>query len=172
MIRRARTEDVPRIAEIYNHYVLNSVETFEVEAVSCREMERRMGEVLATGPYIVYADGDGRVLGYAYAHPWKERRAFHITFETTVYVDHTCRHRGIGMQLMEELISQCRPLPIHALIACITGGNEASTALHRRLGFRQVSLFREVGFKFGRLLDIVDYELIISHSSRCDSCLA
>ncbi len=109
----------------------------------------------------MYTDDDGKVLGYAYVHPWKERAAYHRTFETTVYVHPDFHHMGIATALMREIIRECRDLPVHALIACITGGNTASTSLHEKLGFKKVSEFKEVGEKFGRVLDVVDYELIL-----------
>ncbi|EJW95854.1 phosphinothricin N-acetyltransferase [gut metagenome] len=70
----------------------------------------------------------------------------------------------MGRALMIALIDACRDMGLHALIACITLGNQASVALHERLGFNQVSTFRQVGMKFGEWLDIVDYELIIKHN--------
>lgn len=184
MIRAARLDDVPQITEIYNHYILNSVWTFEVDPVSEDEMRRRMEAVNGVGPFLVFVEGpsgagDGvgcgvgcdegvgagvgceRVLGYAYAHPWKERPAYFRTFETTVYVRSEAGRKGVGSRLMSELVCRCRELQIHALIACITGCNFASIEMHKKLGFKQVSLFEEVGMKFGRVLDVVDLELVI-----------
>ncbi len=168
MIRSASFDDVPQITEIYNYYILNSVWSFEVDPVSEAEMGRRMASVQGTGPFLVFVDGASgasgageRVLGYAYAHPWKERPAYGRSFETTVYVRSDECRRGIGTQLMEELIRRCRELPIHALIACITGCNLGSIEMHKRLGFKQVSMFEEVGMKFGQVLDVVDLELVI-----------
>lgn len=161
MIRPITIEDIPQITEIYNHYVLNTAISFEVSPVSEEEMWWRAQEYTKTGPYLVAIDDDGRVMGYAYVHPWKERQAYCLTFETTVYVHPSFLHGGVGTLLMTELIARCRRLPIHALIACITNGNDASQRLHEKLGFTKVSHFKDVGMKFGKLLDVVDYELTI-----------
>ena len=115
-------------------------------------------QTAARWPYLVWEE-QGRVKGYCYAHPWKERPAYRHTLETTVYLDPACTGRGIGTRLMHALIGECRGRGAHALVACITAGNEPSCRLHRRLGFRQVSEFHDVGFKHGQWLGVVDYEL-------------
>ncbi len=160
MIRKVTEQDAPAIAEIYNEYVLNSVVSFETEQVSVREMCRRIEEMSARYPYLVYEEA-GMVLGYCYAHDWKARAAYGLTWETTVYVDAVAQGRGIGCELMRLLIEECRRAGAHALVACITGSNEKSIALHRRLGFSPASHFRQVGMKFGCWLDVVDYQLLL-----------
>lgn len=157
-IRDVRPADMPEITRIYNHYVLETDISFETEPVSVGEMTRRMEEFTASYPYIVCV-ADGRVAGYCYAHPWKSRAAYAGTLETTIYLDPDFTRRGIGLALMERLIDDCRKAGFDSLIACITGGNEASCRMHERLGFRQVSFFKAVGRKFGRMLDVVDYQL-------------
>lgn len=157
-IRDVRPADMPEITRIYNHYVLETDISFETEPVSVGEMTRRMEEFTASYPYIVCV-ADGRVAGYCYAHPWKSRAAYAGTLETTIYLDPDFTRRGIGLALMERLIDDCRKAGFDSLIACITGGNEASCRMHERLGFRQASCFKAVGRKFGRMLDVVDYQL-------------
>ena len=161
MIRRVLPSDAGDIASIYNKYVENSVASFETEAVSVDEMYRRIVETSRDFPYLVW-EQDGEIAGYCYAHPWKERAAYRMTLETTIYLAPKYKHKGIGYQLMASLIDDCRMLGYRALIACITGGNEESMALHKRLGFRQVSCFEKVGIKFGRELDVVDMELLLN----------
>lgn len=164
MIRNVTPSDIPAIAAIYNHYILQSVATFEVEPLSLDEMQERIADISAHCPYLVY-EADGHVAGYCYAHPWKERAAYRHTFETTVYVDPAWQRQGIGRALMERLIEECRRRGCYVLIACITGGNEGSCQLHRELGFRQASCFHGVGEKFGRRLDVVDWELeLVEHA--------
>ena len=160
MIREATPRDARAIVEIYNEYIERGVETFETEPLSEEEMRARVVAIAADYPYLVYEEG-GEVIGYCYAHAWKERAAYRYTLETTVYLAPRHRGRGIGRALMERLIEACRDEGYHALVACITVPNEASIALHERLGFRRVSLFREVGRKFDRWLDVADYELIL-----------
>lgn len=160
IIRQARQDDCPALARIYNHYVTETTVSFETEPVTAEEMGHRMAGIQACYPYLVAEQG-GMVVGYAYVHPWKERRAYHHTLETTVYLAPDCRHHGVGRRLVEQLIEQCKATDAHTLIACITAENEESLHFHEQLGFRRVSLFREVGRKFGRWLDVVDMELLL-----------
>lgn len=160
IIRRVAAEDAAGIANIYNVYVTRSTASFEVEPVGVDSMRQRVEQISAHYPYWVYETG-GRVVGYCYAHEWKERPAYRCTYETTVYVAEDYVGRGIGRQLMERLIDSCRLCECRVLIACITAENEASIAMHRKLGFEPVSRFREVGRKFGRWLDVVDCELLL-----------
>ena len=160
MIRSVGLNDAKAIADIYNEYVAHSVATFDTEPVSEEEMQARIAELSAGYPYLVY-EADGEIAGYCYAHLWKTKAAYRNTLETTVYLSPRFRGRGIGKTLMQRLIEECRRAGFHALIACITEGNEASFALHRKLGFKQVSHFEEVGMKFNRKLDVYDYELIL-----------
>lgn len=160
MIRPATINDAAAIVAIYNEYVLNTTITFEVDAVSVDEMAQRIAEFSANHPYLVYEDG-GKVLGYAYAHQWKARAAYAHTWETTVYVKSDARHRGIGSLLMNELIGASRQAGVRVLIACITEENAPSVALHKMLGFQQVSCFKQVGYKFNRWLGVSDFELIL-----------
>lgn len=146
MIRDVEDRDIARITQIYNWYIVNGVETFETEPLSVEQMRSRVRAISATHPYIV-AEEDGEVKAYAYAHPWKERAAYAATWETTVYADPACVRRGLGTSLMR------------VLIACITGCNAPSIAMHSKLGFFRASHFKGVGVKMGRTLDVTDYEL-------------
>lgn len=159
MIRPVREDDAQAIADIYAHYVLHTNISFETEAPSTEEMLRRIREISSGHPYFV-AEENGRVEGYCYAHPWKERAAYSHTLETTIYLSPDVCRKGLGSQLMQHLIEACRKdSRVHVLIACITQGNEPSERLHESLGFTQVSRFHEVGQKFDQWLDVVDYEL-------------
>lgn len=160
MIRKVRLSDAEEIAQIYNRYVTESTATFETVPVSAEEMKKRIGDISMRFPYFVW-EQDGRVLGYSYAHPWKERAAYSMTLETTVYVAMDAARHGVGKSLMHKLTDECRSLGFHALVACITAENLPSISLHSKLGFTEVSRFHEVGFKFGRWLDIVDMELLL-----------
>lgn len=160
MIRYVKIQDAARIADIYNEYVRHTTVTFEIDAVGLQEMERRVRQISSRYPYLVCEEG-GRVIGYCYAHGWKERKAYDRTVETTVYVDPLYRRQGVGILLMRSLIEKCRTAGFHAMVACITEGNAGSIALHEKLGFEKVSHFKEVGYKFGQWIGIVDYELLI-----------
>lgn len=160
MIRKVELADATDIAGIYNDYVENTTISFEIELISVEDMCKRITEISSHYPYFVFESG-GKVVGYCYVHAWKERMAYCKTVETTIYIAPGSKGLGIGERLMRRLIEECGRRGYHALVACITGGNVASMRLHEKLGFKQVSLFREVGWKFGELLDVVDYELIL-----------
>lgn len=161
MIRRVELQDSKTITTIYNEYVVHSVATFDTEPVREEDMRTRIAEISAHYPYFVY-ETDGKVVGYCYAHSWKQKAAYNYTLETTIYLAPEYVGKGIGKLLMQRLIEECRREGYHALIACITEANEVSSALHLGLGFKQVSHFKKVGLKFGRWLDVMDYELLLA----------
>lgn len=159
-IRPVRMDDAERIASIYNRYVSKTTITFETEPVPVEVMRGRIDSISSAFPYFVY-EYDGELLGYCYAHLWKEREAYSKTLETTVYLAPEACRKGIGSLLMNHLIEDCRRRGCHALVACITADNQPSIAMHESLGFRQVSHFSQVGLKFDRWLDIIDLELVL-----------
>lgn len=160
MIRKIQLQDIQAITDIYNFYVIHSTATFDLTPLSHAEMQTKLDTIAAHHPCFVF-ETDGEITGYCYAHPWKERAAYAQTWETTVYVAPGAERKGIGTRLMEKLIEACRPMICRSLIACITEDNHASRLLHERLGFTQVSHFKEVGFKFGKWLGVVDYQLFL-----------
>lgn len=160
MIRPVTLQDAPDIVAIYNEYIAHSTITFDMNPLTTQEMQQRISEISQRYPYFVYEE-DGIVEGYCYAHAWKEKEAYNRTLETTVYLSPAFTGKGIGRELMQRLTDECRRRGVHALIACITSENTASCHFHAALGFRQVSSFKEVGMKFGRWLDVADYELIL-----------
>ena len=157
MIRPLKpAEDAADAAAIYRPFVEKTTVSFETAAPGEAEMKERLMHL----PFPGFAyEEDGRVLGYCYAHLWKERPSYCHTLETTLYLAPAAQGRGIGRALMERLILACREWGAHVLIACITAENERSRRFHESLGFRQASLFHAVGYKFGRWLDVADYEL-------------
>ena len=154
LIRRATPADADACAQIYDHYVLHTVVTFEEAAVSGAEMAGRMAEIEAAGlPWLVAEQG-GEVVGFAYASKWKGRCAYRFSAETTVYLAQSQVRRGLGTLLYEELLAILRDTGVHAAMGGIALPNDGSVALHERLGFVKVAHFREVGFKFGRWIDV------------------
>ncbi len=159
-IRKVLADDAGQITEIYNYYILNTTVSFETEPISTDNMQSRITKISSDFPYFV-AESDGKIAGYCYAHTWKERAAYSHTWETTIYLAPESKGRGTGSQLMEKLIGECRRQGCHVLIACITAENVESCRFHERLSFKKVSHFEQVGQKFGRWLDVADYELIL-----------
>ena len=152
-VRAFTPADIPAICGIYNHYIANTVITFEESPVNIFEMQKRVETTSQLFPWLVYEENE-KVLGYAYASKWKDRSAYKHTAEVTIYLHPEHCGKGIGGILYTNLIEQLANKNIHALLACIAIPNVASEKIHEQFGFRQVAHFREVGFKFGRWLDV------------------
>jgi L-amino acid N-acyltransferase YncA len=153
-IRQAEPSDALTIAEIYNRYITESLVTFEEEPVTASEMARRMAEVRSASlPWLVEEES-GAIRGYAYAHLWRSRSAYRFTVEATVYIAQECVGRGIGSLLYGQLLSMLRAQGVHSVIGGIALPNAASVALNEKFGLRKVAEFHEVGFKFGRWIDV------------------
>jgi L-amino acid N-acyltransferase YncA len=153
-IRPAALNDAEGVARIYNHYILNTVVTFEEEAVSADEMARRISEITSASlPWLV-AEQAGRIVGYAYAGKWKPRHGYRFSVEITVYLDPEVTGHGFGFRLYESLFTELRSRSIRVAIGGIALPNAASVALHEKLGMRKVAHFEQVGVKFNQWLDV------------------
>jgi phosphinothricin acetyltransferase len=158
LIRPATQDDAEAIVRIYNHYILNTTVTFEEEPVSPAEMAGRIAEVMGGSlPWLVL-EQEGAVVGYAYATKWRTRSAYRFAVETTIYLTPGFGGRGFGTQLYQALLAQLRERGYHAAIGGITLPNPPSIALHEKVGMKKVAHFTEVGFKFGRWLDVGYWE--------------
>ncbi len=154
VIRAAAAADAGPIAAIYNHYVAKTVITFEEEPVAAAEMARRIADAgSASLPWLV-AEREGKVAGYAYATPWRARSAYRFAVEVTVYADPDCPRVGIGSRLYEQVLPRLKEKGLHSALGVIALPNQASVAFHERFGFAKVAHLREVGFKFGRWIDV------------------
>ena len=161
IIRPATERDASEVARIYNHYIAETVVTFETDPVTQRDMAGRIADTHALSlPWLV-AESDGDILGYAYASNWKGRCAYRFAVESTVYLDPPQTGRGIGTLLYTALIDAIRGLSMHAVIGGIALPNDASIRLHERLGFRKVGQFEEVGFKQQRWIDVGYWQLLL-----------
>ncbi len=155
-LRPAAPADAEAIAAIYGHHVDAGTASFELDAPGVDEMARRLAAGLASGdPWIVAHEG-ATVLGYAYAAPYRARPAYRYTVEDSVYVAPLALRRGIGAQLLAELIGRCTARGDRQMIAVIgDSANAASIGLHAALGFVPTGTLRDVGRKFDRWLDVV-----------------
>ncbi|MEY4730242.1 MAG: hypothetical protein RL020_1400 [Pseudomonadota bacterium] len=154
MIRPVEPRDVEAIAKIYNHYVLNTIITFEEIEVSTEEMSARIKQIQSANMPWLVAEQNGVVVGYAYASTWKARAAYRHTLESTVYLDPAQTGKGIGSKLYDALFALLREKSIHVVIGVIALPNEASIILHEKFGMHKAAHFSEVGFKFNRWLDV------------------
>ena len=163
-IRPATTADASRICTIYNHYVATTTISFEEDLVSEDDMARRIADVNAAGlPWLVLSL-DGKVAGYAYATKWRARAAYRHSVESSVYLDPDLHGQGWGARLYRHLIDALRACELRTVIAGIAQPNDRSVALHERLGFRKVAHFSEVGFKFGRWIDVGYWQMSLNES--------
>jgi L-amino acid N-acyltransferase YncA len=162
LVRPVTPADAPAIAAIYNHYVANTVVTFEEEPVPAQAMASRIADILAQGlPWLV-AERDGAIVGYCHASRWKSRSAYRFSVESTIYLAQGRERRGTGTLLYRELIGVLKSQGVHAVIGGAALPNDASVALHEKLGFERVATFRQVGFKHGRWVDVAYWELVLS----------
>ena len=152
-LRESRDDDVDAVQRIYAYHVLNGPASFEEVPPAAAEMAARRRDVLRRDlPYYV-AEVEGRVVGYAYAGPYRTRPAYRFTLEDSVYVDNDCIGKGVGRALLGSLLQRCTDLGYRQMVAVIGGAQPGSVALHARHGFKHAGLLTGVGFKFGRWLD-------------------
>lgn len=153
-VRLATEADLPAIRAIYNYYVLTSTCTFQVDPDS--EADRLAWFRGRTDRHpVAVAERDGAVVGWASLSEWKERAAYARTAEASVYVAADRHRRGIGRMLLLDLLDRARALGHHVVIGGACTEHPASIALQESTGFEPAARFREVGFKFGRWLDVV-----------------
>jgi phosphinothricin acetyltransferase len=154
-IRPAIRDDLPRLTEIYNHYVVHSPVTFDLEPYT---VERRLpwfAQFGSTGRYrLLVAEESGVVLGYAGTTRFRMKPAYDPTVETTIYCASDNTRRGLGSSLYSALFEAIANEDIHRIVAGFALPNPASQALHERFGFKLVGIFHENGRKFGRYWDV------------------
>jgi phosphinothricin acetyltransferase len=156
ILRDAQDNDMAAIQAIYAHHVTHGLASFEETPPDLEEMRRRRTDILAGGlPYVVVEIG-GKIGGYAYAGPYRARPAYRYAVEDSVYVAPDCAGKGAGRLALSTVIERCTQAGFRQMVAVIgDSGNEASIALHERLGFRRAGVLTAVGFKLGRWVDSV-----------------
>lgn len=157
-IRDAVPGDAAQILAIYTPYVTDTCVSFETEAPSAREFARRISESLERYAYLVCEAG-GEIVGYAYASEYRSRPAYRYSANTSVYIKQGFHRQGIGRALYETLFDRLRERGFYTLIAGIALPNPASVALHRAMGFREVGVYHNIGYKLGEWRDVLRLEL-------------
>ncbi|MFT4028996.1 MAG: GNAT family N-acetyltransferase [Protaetiibacter sp.] len=157
VIRDAEERDLPDIREIYNHYVANSTVTFDEDPLTLAELRAKFRHNAKLGyPWLVAASPSGQILGYANAAPWKQKAAYRYTVENSIYLRAASTGKGLGTALMSEFLVRAKAAGIKEVIAVIADkGADASIAMHRSFGFKEVGRMGKVGYKFGRWLGTV-----------------
>ena len=158
MIRNFKIEDTPQLLSIYNFFVLNSVVTFDLEVRAFEAFKHKVSSISSQFPFIVY-ELENEVLGFAYGNTFRPRPAYNNTVESTIYVKHDSHGKQIGTMLYTRLIELLAKCNYHSVIGILTIPNVASEQLHKKMGFKQVGLLKEVGFKFKEWHDIGIFQL-------------
>lgn len=163
-IRPAVLSDMPDVRDIYNHYVRNSVVTFDEKQWSHRQWRERFEQLSKLGlPFLVAVAPTGQVLGYALVSPWSGKTSYRYTVENSIYLGPAATGKGLGRALLEAQIAACEAVGLREIVAVISdSGAEASIALHQRLGFVEVGRMGRIGFKFGRWLGVVHLQKSLS----------
>jgi phosphinothricin acetyltransferase len=159
VVRPGQPADLPALTDIYNHYVRSSAVTFDTTEFSVEQREEWFSHYGATGPHrlLVAVDGDD-VIGYATSGPFRAKPAYATSVETSVYLRPDATGRGVGTLLYRALFEALAGEDVHRAYAGVALPNDASRALHERLGFREVGTFVEVGRKLGRYWDVCWFE--------------
>jgi L-amino acid N-acyltransferase len=160
LIRRAEAEDVPDITAIYNEAILTTIATFDTETKTIDERTLWLQSHDDRHPVLV-AVVNGKVVGWSSLTRWSERSAYDDTAETSFYVHSTHRGHGVGRKLKEAIINEARQLKYHTIIARVAEGSHESIHLNESAGFVHVGTLKEVGRKFGRLLDVHIYQKLL-----------
>ncbi|MGC2635569.1 MAG: N-acetyltransferase family protein [Acidobacteriaceae bacterium] len=156
LIRPALHADLPRLTEIYNHYVVHSPATFDLEPKTLAERADWFAQFAETGRHrLLVAEDNGTVLGYAGTTRFRAKPAYIRTVETTIYCAPEATGRGTGVRLYTALFDALAHEDVHRIVAGYVPPNPASEKLHARMGFRMVGTFTEQGYKFGRYWDVV-----------------
>lgn len=160
MIRRVNIKDAEALASIYNYYIEHTIITFEDVVLSAQAFEKRILDISTRYPWLVWEE-DSKILGYAYANTWKVRSAYRYSVEATVYLSHKkgAQKRGIGTLLYRRLLEELKAKQIHCVIGGVALPNEASMAMHKKLGFQYVGTFKAVGYKLDQWLDVAYWQI-------------
>lgn len=160
IIRTAIKEDLTALLDIYNYEVLYGIATFDLHPKTIEERILWFEAHNIDNHPLLTAEEDGNAVGYASLSEYREKEAFRTTVELSVYIDPAYRGKGIASALMAEILKYAREREdIHTVVSVITAGNKASVHLHEKFGFTFCGTMHEVGMKFGKYLDIENYEL-------------
>jgi len=158
-VRDATTADLPAVAAIYTHYVLNTTITFNTQVRTPREWTERFAEAVEGGPYhLLVGEVDGVVAGYVETQRFRPKPAYDRSIELSIYVAPDTLARGTGGALLGALLQRLEGAEYHRLYSIIALPNEGSVRFHEKWGFEHRGTLTEAGHKFGRYLDVAFYE--------------
>jgi phosphinothricin acetyltransferase len=159
-IHAACLDDLEALTDIYNHYIVHTAITFDLQTFTPAERRLWFDDHAASGRHrlLVATDDQGRCLGYASSSRWRPKPAYNRTVEASVYCRPDARGRGCGTALYAALFAALEHEDVHAIVAGVSLPNPASLSLHERFGFRPVGVFHAVGWKFGQFWDVAWFE--------------
>jgi phosphinothricin acetyltransferase len=154
-IRDARDGDLPAILEIYNDVLATSTAIYRDDPATLEDRRAWFESRVAAGHVVLVATDGPAVVGFAAVGPFRPWPGYRFTVEHSVHVHADYRGRGVGSALMDPLIERATALGLHMMVAGVDAENDASLRFHERLGFTRAAYLREVGYKFGRWLDLI-----------------
>jgi len=158
--KQIREKHIKEVLEIYTYYILNTTVTFHIDPISVQEMKEIVHLNHPTfKTFVIYFEDT--LCGYVLFSQFKKREAYSTTAEVTIYLNNEFTGKGIGSTALGFIENEAKHAGIHALIAIITGENIASIKLFKKNGYFKCAEYKEVGKKFGRYLDVIDYEKIL-----------
>ena len=152
-IRHAAIDDNAAIMDIYNEAVLNTAATFDTEPRTSEKQLEWWSKHKNNHPILI-AEQEGKIIGWASLSPWSDRCAYDTTVEVSVYIHKDYRGQGSGSRLLELITIEGKGLGNHTVLSRITQGNESSIHIHEKVGYQTIGIMKEVGFKFGKFLDV------------------
>ena len=162
-IRPASEKDQPEILAIYNDAVLHTTATFDTEPRSMDSQMEWFRKHKSNHPVLI-AEKDGKIIGWASLSPWSDRCAYDTTVEVSVYLEPASRGKGIGAELLNAVTKEGGKSNNHTVLSRITSDNLASIRIHEKAGYKTVGIMKEVGFKFGKFLDVTMMQYIYSNN--------
>lgn len=168
LVRKALETDVPGILEIYNDAILHTTALYTYEPYTLPMMRQWFGDKADKHLPVFIADVDGRVAGFASYGAFRPWPAYKYTVEHSIYVHPDFRGRGLSKHLLRTIIDDAAAGSLHTIVAGIDSENTVSLNLHRQFGFTAVGVISQVGYKFGRWLDLQFMQLILTNNLRPD----
>jgi L-amino acid N-acyltransferase YncA len=166
IIRDGLEDDLPAILQIYNDVILNTTAVYSEKPHSLQMRQDWYRDRINNNFPVYVADANGKVAGFSSFGHFRVWPCYRYTVEISVYVEASFRGTGISKLLLQSLIDRANEMNMHAVIAGISADNEVSINLHRSFGFAEVANFKEVGYKFGRWLDLKFFELLLNNTPK------
>lgn len=160
-IRPATASDLPEILAIVNHAIAHTTAIYDYEPRTLELQNEWFADKLAHKFPVIAAEYNGKTIGFASYGTFRVKAAYQFTVEHSVYVSDDFIGKGIGKLLLAELIQLAKSQNMHVMIGCIDAANAPSIAFHKKFGFKESGICREVGFKFGKWLDLQFMQLIL-----------